>query len=79
MSGTLDIRKLLWQEDESLPRHSGDLPSQRAGDQARISADQIRRARLAVARNANDAEDCRELLEMLGLVPEDDGTLPVRR
>ncbi len=79
MSGTLDIRKLLWQDDDALPRHSGDLPSQRTGDPARISADQVRRARLAVARNAHGAEDCRQLLEMLGLVADEDGTLPVRR
>jgi hypothetical protein len=32
-----------------------------------------------VARNAHDADDCRQLLDMLGLVPEDDGTPPVRR
>ncbi|HYS42301.1 MAG TPA: hypothetical protein VEO01_42305 [Pseudonocardiaceae bacterium] len=79
MSGTLDIRKLLWQEDDSLPRHSADLPTQRTGEPGRISADQVRRARLAVARNAHDAEDCRQLLDMLGLVPDDDGTPPVRR
>lgn len=79
MGGTLDIRKLLWQEDDSLPRHSGDLPAQRTGDPSRISADQVRRARLAVARNAHDADDCRQLLDMLGLVPDDEGTPPVRR
>jgi hypothetical protein len=79
MSGTLDIRKLLWQDDDTLPRHSGDLPAQRTGEPGRISADQVRRARLAVARNARDADDCRQLLDMLGLVPDDDGTPPVRR
>jgi hypothetical protein len=79
MSGTLDVRKLLWQDDDSLPRHSADVPGQRNGEPGRISADQVRRARLAVARNAHDADDCRELLDMLGLAPDDDGTPPVRR
>jgi hypothetical protein len=79
MSGSLEIRKLLWQEDDSLPRHSNDLPTQRNGEPGRISADQVRRARLAVARNARDADDCRQLLDMLGLVPDDEGTPPVRR
>ncbi|HEX5401189.1 MAG TPA: hypothetical protein VFX16_02665 [Pseudonocardiaceae bacterium] len=79
MSGSLDIRKLLWQEDDSLPRHSTDLPAQRNGEPGRISGDQVRRARLAVARNAHDADDCRQLLDMLGLVPDDEGTPPVRR
>jgi hypothetical protein len=79
MSGSLDIRKLLWQEDESLPRQSTNVPAQRNGEPGRISADQVRRARLAVARNAHDADDCRQLLDMLGLVPDEEGTPPVRR
>lgn len=33
-----------------------------------LSADQARRARLRVAASATDADDCRELLEMLGLL-----------
>jgi len=77
MSGSLDIRKLLWQEENTVPRHASDIPSQRHNDPTRVSADQVRRARLAVARNARDAEDCRQLLEMLGLVPGDDGVPPV--
>jgi hypothetical protein len=79
MSGTLDVRKLLGQDDDLLPRHSGDVPAQRNGEPGRISADQVRRARLAVARNAHDADDCRQLLDMLGLAPDDDGTPAVRR
>jgi hypothetical protein len=79
MSGSLEIRKLLWQDDDALPRHSTDLPAQRNGEPGRISSDQVRRARLAVARNAHDADDCRQLLDMLGLVADDDGTPPVRR
>ncbi|HEX3792625.1 MAG TPA: hypothetical protein VHW44_32505 [Pseudonocardiaceae bacterium] len=79
MSGSLEIRKLLWQESDTLPRHSGDMPTQRmGGEPSRISADQVRRARLAVARNAQDVEDCRQLLDMLGLAPDDDGLPPVR-
>ncbi|HWC80990.1 MAG TPA: hypothetical protein VG756_13615 [Pseudonocardiaceae bacterium] len=79
MSGSLEIRKLLWQENDTLPRHSSDVPSQRTGaEPARISADQVRRARLAVARNARDADDCRQLLDMLGLAPDENGVPPVR-
>jgi hypothetical protein len=79
MSGSLEIRNLLWTDDHSVPRHSGDIPSQRAGDAAGISSDQVRRARLAVARNAQDADDCRQLLDMLGLTTDEDGTPPVRK
>ncbi|HEX7661903.1 MAG TPA: hypothetical protein VF444_20755 [Pseudonocardiaceae bacterium] len=79
MSGSLDLRKWLWTEDDTVPRHSTGIPSQRYGDPGRVSADQVRRARLAVARGAHDAQDCRLLLEMLGLVPDEDGTPPVRR
>lgn len=79
MSGSLEIRKLLWQEHDTVPRHSSDVPSQRMGaEPSRISADQVRRARLAVARNARDADDCRQLLDMLGLAPDENGIPPVR-
>nr|CEL12659.1 hypothetical protein [Kibdelosporangium sp. MJ126-NF4]CTQ93524.1 hypothetical protein [Kibdelosporangium sp. MJ126-NF4] len=44
-----------------------------------MTDEQIRKARLAVARSALDAEDCRLLLDMLGLVPGDDGMPPVTR
>ena len=37
MSGSLDIRKLLWQDDDSMPRHSTDVPAQRNGrDHSRV-------------------------------------------
>jgi hypothetical protein len=36
---------------------------------ARVSAEQIRRASLTVANRATSADDCRNLLEMLGLMP----------
>jgi hypothetical protein len=79
MSGALEIRKMLWSDDDTVPRHSTDIPGQRNGEPARISADQVRRARLAVARGAKDADDCRQLLDMLGLIPDEEGTPPVRR
>jgi hypothetical protein len=44
-----------------------------------VSDEQVRRAQLAVARGAHNVEDCRELLDMLGLAPGEDGIPPVRR
>jgi len=67
MGGSLDLRKFLWQEEDPLLRQSTDIPDPRAGEPGRVSAAQMGRARLAVARNARNAEDCRLLLEMLGL------------
>jgi hypothetical protein len=79
MNGSLDVRKFLWQRDEDLRRPSSTVPAPRNGDPARISSEQVHRARMAVARGAEDAEDCKLLLDMLGLVPDDDGVLPVTR
>ena len=80
MSGSLDVRKFLQQQDESGSRPgTGGVPAQRSGEPTRISADQVHRARIAVASGATDAEDCRQLLEMLGLVPDENGTPPVRQ
>jgi hypothetical protein len=80
MSGSLDVRKFLQQQDEAISRQgSGGVPAQRTGEPTRISADQVHRARIAVATGALDAEDCRQLLEMLGLVPDENGTPPVRQ
>jgi hypothetical protein len=57
-----------------------DVPSQRtAADVYRVSEDQVHRARMAVARNALDSDDCRELLDMLGLIGEPGQPPPVRR
>jgi hypothetical protein len=39
----------------------------------------VDRARLAVARSAAGTEDCRTLLDMLGLIEGEDGIAPVRR
>lgn len=79
MSGSLEVRKFLLQQEEAVGRQPGGVPVQRTGEPTRISADQVHRARLAVASGALDAEDCRTLLDMLGLVAEDDGLPPVRQ
>ncbi|GAA3430780.1 hypothetical protein [Kutzneria kofuensis] len=79
MSGSLEVRKFLWQHDDSMPRGSGNVPAQRSDEPSKISAEQVHRARLAVARGALDVDDCRQLLDMLGLAPGDDGVPPVRR
>ncbi|MDQ3763000.1 MAG: hypothetical protein M3460_15530 [Actinomycetota bacterium] len=57
----------------------GSVPMQRGQDPHRVTAEQVDRARLSVARSATDAEDCRMLLEMLGLIDGEDGIPPVRR
>lgn len=51
----------------------------RGADPYRVTAEQVDRARLAVARSAENAEDCRMLLDMLGLIDGEDGLPPVRR
>jgi hypothetical protein len=76
MSGSLEVRKFLWSQDSALGRQGPSVPAQRTGEPSRISNDQIHRARLAVARGALGAEDCRLLLDMLGLSPGDDGGGP---
>ena len=50
-----------------------------AADVYRVSEDEVHRARVAVARNAVDPDDCRELLDMLGLIGEAGEPPPVRR
>jgi hypothetical protein len=80
MSGSLEVRNFLMQQD-TMTGGAGytGVPAQRTGDTSRVTDDQIQKARLAVARGALDAEDCRLLLDMLGLVPGDDGLPPVSR
>ena len=57
-----------------------DVPAQRtAADMYRVSEEQVHRARMAVARNAVDSDDCRCLLDMLGLLGEPGEPPPVRR
>ncbi len=58
---------------------SSTVPIPRGTDPHRVSEEQVDRARLAVARSASDAEDCRTLLDMLGMIDGDDGVPPVRR
>lgn len=79
MYGSLDVRKFLSQQDEGLLRSSSGVPAPRAGEPARITDEQVHRARIAVARSAENAEDCKKLLDMLGLVPDEDGDPPVMR
>ncbi|RJQ83723.1 hypothetical protein D5S17_00060 [Pseudonocardiaceae bacterium YIM PH 21723] len=79
MSGSLDVRAFLWSQDDLSVRQSSSVPMPRNGEPSRISEEQVHRARMSVARNAMSAEDCLELLDMLGLVDGDDGIPPVRR
>jgi len=69
-------------EGESGTASSRTLPAQRnraAGDANRITDGQVRRARLAVSSSAMDADDCTQLLDMLGRHPGPDGVTPVQR
>lgn len=82
MSGSLEVREFLMQQEGGSSRYGGGVvPSQRTGgaETSRVNDDQIRRARLAVARGALGVEDCAQLLDMLGLVPGEDGIAPVAR
>jgi hypothetical protein len=79
MSGSLEVRNFLMQQDVVGGTSYSGVPAQRTGESSRVTDDQIRKARLAVARGATDAEDCRLLLDMLGLAPGDDGVPPVSR
>ena len=65
---------------ENGPSGWSGVPAQRtAADVHRVSEEQVHRARMAVARNALDSDDCRELLDMLGLIGEPGEPPPVRR
>jgi hypothetical protein len=66
-------------EDMDLRTGTGGVPYQRGADPNRVTADQVQRARVVVARNAADIEDCRRLLDMLGLLEGPDGVPPVCR
>jgi hypothetical protein len=80
MSGSLEVRNFLMQQDTMGGGNSySGVPTQRTGDTSRVTDEQVQRARLAVARGALDAEDCRLLLDMLGLAPGEDGVPPVSR
>jgi hypothetical protein len=82
MSGPVEVRDFLLQHesrDTALNFGTGGVPAQRSGESSRVSDEQVRRAQLAVARGALSVEDCRELLDMLGLVPGEDGIPPAQR
>lgn len=82
MSGSVEVRQfLLRQEGNDGSQGYGRVPTQRGGapEGSRLSDDQVRRARLAVADGALDAADCAQLLDMLGLVPDEHGSPPVQR
>lgn len=84
MSGSVEVRQFLLRyegADGGSAQFAGGLPAQRSGasDAQRVSDDQVRRARLAVANGALGVEDCAQLLEMLGLNLDEDGQAPVQR
>ncbi|OLT46383.1 hypothetical protein BJF85_17355 [Saccharomonospora sp. CUA-673] len=82
MSGSVEVRQFLLRQDggEQLSGVGG-LPGQRSApaEAPKVSDDQVRRARMAVASGSRDVEDCAQLLDMLGLTPDDDGNTPVQR
>lgn len=77
MYGSLDVRKFLSQQEETASRSASVVPAPRSGEPSGITDEQVHRARVAVARSSEGAEDCRLLLDMLGLVPDEDGEPPV--
>ncbi|WP_020669572.1 hypothetical protein [Amycolatopsis nigrescens] len=84
MSGSLEVRQFLLRHegaDGGSNNYAGGVPAQRSGhaDAQRVSDDQVRRARLAVAMGAEGVEDCAQLLDMLGLTLDEDGQAPVQR
>ncbi|WP_181774745.1 hypothetical protein [Amycolatopsis pittospori] len=84
MGGSVEVRQFLLRyegADGGSQTLAGGLPAQRTGqgDAQRVSDDQVRRARLAVANGALGVDDCVQLLDMLGLTLDDDGQAPVQR
>ncbi|MFD8493846.1 hypothetical protein [Amycolatopsis sp. NPDC059657] len=83
MSGSLEVRQFLirYEGGDGGGQAVGGVPAQRTSqaDAQRVSDDQVRRARLAVAHGALDVDDCIQLLDMLGLTLDDDGQAPVQR
>ncbi len=66
-------------DDSALRSASSAVPLPRGADPHRVTSEQVDRARLAVARSAAGTDDCRQLLDMLGLIDGPDGVPPVRR
>ncbi|MFK0247039.1 hypothetical protein ACIQUM_20260 [Amycolatopsis azurea] len=85
MGGSVEVRQFLLRYEGADGGNSttlaGGLPAQRTGqgDAQRVSDDQVRRARLAVANGALGVDDCVQLLDMLGLTLDEDGQAPVQR
>ena len=83
MSGSVEVRQFLLRyegADGGSTSLAGGVPTQRGTSEGqRVSDDQVRRARLAVAAGALGVEDCAQLLDMLGLNPGEDGQAPVQR
>ncbi|MEC3975436.1 hypothetical protein [Amycolatopsis sp. H20-H5] len=84
MSGSLEVRQFLLRyegADTGNPALAAGVPTQRTShsDSQRVSDDQVRRARLAVANGALGVEDCMQLLDMLGLTLDDGGQAPIQR
>jgi len=81
MSGSGRVPAQAAEERYARDAPSAAIPSQRsAADAYRVSEDQVHRARIVVARNAADSDDCRRLLDMLGLIASSpDQVPPVRR
>lgn len=83
MRGAPEVQQFLLRQGagDNLRGEHGGVPTQRGGspEAPRVSDDQVRRARLAVASGASDADDCAQLLDMLGLVATGEGRPPVQR
>lgn len=79
MDGSIDVRKFLWNDNDGFTRSAGGVPAPRNGESVRVSSEKVHSARVAVARGAKDAEDCKLLLDMLGLTPDENGDPPVTR
>lgn len=79
MNTASSVNRLNQYDDMDLRTGTSGVPFQRGADSNRVTPDQVQRARVVVARNAADAEDCRRLLDMLGLLEGPDGLPPVCR
>jgi hypothetical protein len=80
MNGSLDVSGFVDHSEGTPSDTDGNVPAPRASEHPEDGvAGEVHRARLAVARGARDRDDCRLLLNMLGLAPDEDGIPPIRR
>ena len=81
MTGSGRVPARMTEDQRGRQPHTPAIPTQRtAADAYRVTEEQVHRARMVVARNAEDSEDCRRLLDMLGLIsPVPGQPPPVRR